>query len=255
MYNNGEGISQDLAAAARLFERAANSGIVEADLILGNMCEQPNASTDAEEAVAAIRCARREKAPSANLELSSITREGCTLQGISLSGRGVFTNTDGGTYAGQCKSGHACGLGVLTSRHGGTSYSEHGCDGWCGRSLTRNSVKGNTSYFLVRVEETHRLLVSADGFCMYNWDVCAPDDPRLLALIAHVAPVEALASAAAKEAEEAVKALPRRLAGLELILTVMLGCYREPTVASELAAGLLTLPSGVLSIIFDAILR
>jgi hypothetical protein len=31
--------------------------------------------------------------------------------------------------------------------------------------------------------------VSADGDCEYNWSACAPDDPRLLALIAQVAPV------------------------------------------------------------------
>ncbi len=48
-------------------------------------------------------------------------------------------------------------------------------------------------------------------------------------------------------------ALPRRVAGLELMLTVMLARYREPTVVSELAAELLTLPSGVLAIVCAAI--
>ncbi len=183
----------------------------------------------------------------------SLIREECKFNGIGVLGRGVFTDMDGRRYAGQCKGGYACGLGVLTGRDGTRSYSEHGCDGWCGRSLARNSVNGDTSYFLVRGEESHRLVVYPDGFCMYNWDVGAPDDPRLLAVIAHVAPVEALASAAAKEAEEAVEALPRRVAGLELILTVMLARYREPTVVSALAAELLTLPSGVLAIVCAAI--
>ncbi len=52
------------------------------------------------------------------------------------------------------------------------------------------------------------LLIFANGRCMYNMVPCAPDDPGFLALIAHVAPVEALASAAAKEAEEAVHTKP-----------------------------------------------
>jgi hypothetical protein len=47
--------------------------------------------------------------------MSSIIREGGTYHGISVFGRGVFTNdTYGWTYAGQCKDGYACGLGVLT---------------------------------------------------------------------------------------------------------------------------------------------
>jgi hypothetical protein len=90
---------------------------------------------------------------------------------------------------------------------------------------------------------------------MYNMASCAPDDPGVLALIAHVAPVEALASAAAKEAEEAVAALPRRVAALELMRTVMLARYREPTVVSDLSAELLTLPSGVLAIVFAAMVN
>jgi len=32
--------------------------------------------------------------------------------------------------------------------------------------------------------------VSANGICMYNYVDCAPDDPRVLALIAQFAPVE-----------------------------------------------------------------
>ncbi len=176
---------------------------------------------------------------------------------MSVLGRGVFTDMKGRRYTGQCKGGYACGLGVLTGRDGTRSYSEYGAN-WKfdGRSLARNAVNDvNTSYFLVRGEEKHRLVIFADGCCMYNMASCAPDDPGVLALIAHVAPVEALASAAAKEAEEAVAALPRRVAALELMRTVMLARYREPTVVSDLSAELLTLPSGVLAIVFAAMVN
>jgi hypothetical protein len=206
----------------------------------------------AAEAVEPMRRARRDSVPCAIPAPCIIIREGCTLQGISVSGRGVFTDMDGRTYTGQVTGGYACGLGVLTGRDGTRSYSEHGRDGWCERSLARN---GSTSYFLVCGEQQHRLLVSADGFCMYNWDSCAHDDPRSLALIARVAPVEALASAAAKDAEAAVGALPRRLLGLHLMMTVMLARHREPTIVSELAAGLLALPSGLLAMVCEAIVR
>ena len=37
----------------------------------------------------------------------------------------------------------------------------------------------------------------ADGRCTYKGEACAPDDPRLLALIAQVAPVEVRPAAAA----------------------------------------------------------
>ena len=46
--------------------------------------------------------------------MSSIIREGDTFHGISVFGRGVFTDEDGRTYAGQHSDGYACGLGVLT---------------------------------------------------------------------------------------------------------------------------------------------
>ena len=39
-------------------------------------------------------------------------------------------------------------------------------------------------------EEKAYARVYADGFCICNYVACAPDDPRLLALIAQVAPVE-----------------------------------------------------------------
>ncbi len=127
--------------------------------------------------------------------MSSIIRLRDTFHGISVFGRGVFTNDEhGDTYAGQCKDGHACGLGVLTWPDGSKEYAEHGPDG---RNLRRwadgpnRYTDGATGYRLFeRGEEKDSAVVCADGTCWYNYEACAPDDPRLLALIAQVAPVE-----------------------------------------------------------------
>jgi hypothetical protein len=124
--------------------------------------------------------------------MSSIIRLGDTFQGISVFGRGVFTGKDGRwTYAGQCKDGYACGLGVLKWPAGSKTYAEHGPDGkYDARHLYR-SANGGTSYRLCeRGEHKEYAVVSADGTCTYNCEACAPDDPRLLALIAQIAPVE-----------------------------------------------------------------
>jgi hypothetical protein len=132
----------------------------------------------------------------------SIIRRGDTFHGISLFGRGVFTNdTYGWTYAGQCKDGYACGLGVLTCPSGFKVYAEHGPDGqYDGRQLVR-SVSGITWYRMYeRGERKDSAVVKADGRCTYNDLACAPDDPRLLALIAQVAPVEVRPAAAAPHA-------------------------------------------------------
>ncbi len=122
--------------------------------------------------------------------MSSIISNGDTFHGISVFGRGVFTKY-GGTYAGQYKDGYACGLGVLTYSGGSKFYAEHGPDGKCdGRRLIRH-VSGTTWYYLYeRGEMKDSAGVYADGRCVYNWKHCAPDDPRVLALIAQVAPVE-----------------------------------------------------------------
>jgi hypothetical protein len=126
--------------------------------------------------------------------MSSIIIRGDTYHGISVFGRGVFTNNQHGrwTYAGKHRGGHACGLGVLTYYNGHNEYAEHGPDGkFDGRFLGRNS-DGHTYYFLF--ERGGKLKASAgvfaNGQCVYNYKACAPDDPRLLALIAQVAPVE-----------------------------------------------------------------
>jgi hypothetical protein len=123
--------------------------------------------------------------------MSSITRDGDTYHGISVFGRGVFTEEEGTTYAGQHRDGYACGLGVATYSFGSKEYAEHGPNGQCdGRWLLRISL-GNTVYGLVeRGEEKESAAVSADGDCNYTGVACAPDDPRLLSLIAQVAPVE-----------------------------------------------------------------
>jgi hypothetical protein len=125
--------------------------------------------------------------------MSSIIQNGDTFHGISVDGRGVFTNDEygGRTYAGQYRGGYACGLGVLTWSNGHKDYDEHGPDGqYDGRRLVR-WTDGDTWYDLFeRGKRKDGAFVSANGPCLYNYVACAPDDPRLLALIAQVAPVE-----------------------------------------------------------------
>ena len=134
--------------------------------------------------------------------MSSIIRDGDTFHGISVFGRGMFTNNEygGRTYAGQCKDGHACGLGVLTWSRGSKEYAEHGPDGkFDGRYLYRYA-RGHTDYSLFeRGKQRDSAYVSADGTCYYIGEGCAPDDPRLLALIAQVAPVEVRPAAPAPQ--------------------------------------------------------
>jgi len=126
--------------------------------------------------------------------MSSIIKEGDAFHGISVFGRGVFTDEGehGYTYTGQHRDGYACGLGVATWSDGDKEYAEYGPDGqYDGRNFGR-SADGFTVYRLwERGIEKDGADVSADGrSCRYNGVVCAPDDPRLLALIALVAPVE-----------------------------------------------------------------
>jgi hypothetical protein len=125
--------------------------------------------------------------------MSSIIVDWDTFRGISVFGRGVFTNDDygGRTYAGQCKDGHACGLGVATWSSGHKEYAEHGPDGqYDGRCLVRWADVYTRYWLYERGKEKASAGVNADGSCEYNWNACTPDDPRLLALIAQVAPVE-----------------------------------------------------------------
>ena len=183
----------------------------------------------------------------------SIVRNGYTFRGTGVVDRGLFTDRSGETYAGQIKDGFACGLGV-TACSGSIIYAEHGPDGkFDGRYLDKSTSGMFTGYIVFeRGVRKQQVWLWADGECHYNDEECALYDPRVLALIEHVGPVQALASAAAKEAKEAVEALPRRL---ELMVTLMLARYRDPAVASGLASELLTLPSGLLEIVCEAIVR
>jgi hypothetical protein len=90
---------------------------------------------------------------------------------------------------------------VVTYRNGTKVYAEHGPDGKCdGRNLGRwaggttdldRNADGATGYFLFEHgKRKEYAYVYADGRCKYSDVVCATDDPRLLALIAQVAPVE-----------------------------------------------------------------
>ena len=126
--------------------------------------------------------------------MSSIIEDGDTYHGISVFGRGVFAHDEyGRIYAGQCKDGYACGLGVLTYFDGlSKEYAEHGPDGKCdGRYLLR-IADGHTFYYLYERGGNlkEHAVVYADGLCSHNGVACEPDDPRLLVLIAQVAPVE-----------------------------------------------------------------
>jgi hypothetical protein len=95
------------------------------------------------------------------------------------------------TYAGQIRDGHACGLGVATYSSGTKEYAEHGPDGQFDGRWLRRWADGDTEYYLCeRGKRKAFAYVYADGRCQYNGEACAPDDPRLLALIAQVAPVE-----------------------------------------------------------------
>jgi hypothetical protein len=125
--------------------------------------------------------------------MSSIIRAGDTFHGVSVDSRGVFKHHYGiATYAGQCRDGYACGLGVLTWSNGSKYYAEHGPDGQCdGRRLDRDA-HGDTAYRLFERDGKQKdcAFVWANGRCWYDGEDCAPDEPRLLRLIAQVAPVE-----------------------------------------------------------------
>jgi hypothetical protein len=145
--------------------------------------------------------------------MSSIILRGDTFHGISVVGRGVFKHdkVGGRTYAGQHRGGHACGLGVLTWPSGSKVYAEHGPDGKSdGRSLGR-SAYGDTVYDLFeRGKPKESTYVYADGTCMYDYEACEPDDPRVLALIAQIAPVEVRPAARAPHPPIASPLAPKR---------------------------------------------
>jgi hypothetical protein len=152
---------------------------------------------------------------------SSIIRSGHTFRGIGVVDRGVFTDRGGKDIRTLGRS--------RTASHAGWAYScptGHGCT----QSMApKGATTGGTwtalqtGYILFeRGVRKQQAWVWADGVCEYNDEECARNDPRLLALMAHVATVEAPASDAAKSAVEAV--------------------------VSELAGGLHNVPSGLLRI-------
>jgi hypothetical protein len=122
-----------------------------------------------------------------------------TWYGISVFGRGSFTNDEEDLviYAGQCKDGYACGLGVATYHNGTKVYAEHGPDGQVDGRYVDRSDEATWYVLYERRKRKDCASVYADGRCKYNGEACAPDDPRLLALIALVAPVEVLPAAPA----------------------------------------------------------
>jgi hypothetical protein len=97
--------------------------------------------------------------------MSSIIMRGDTFHGISVFGRGVFTTDKRGarTYAGQCRDGYACGLGVTTWSDGDKVYGEHSPDGkFDGRCLYRQT-DGGTRYCLFERGEPKAYARSSDG--------------------------------------------------------------------------------------------
>ena len=116
---------------------------------------------------------------------------GSTYVGTAEGDHGVFTdNSNGAVFVGKIAGGSAR-IGVHTWTGGTTSFVECDADGqWHGRVLDCYA-DGDTVYR--RYEHgsyKEQAALSADGTCEYNDEACAPDDPRLLALIAQVAPVE-----------------------------------------------------------------
>jgi hypothetical protein len=135
-----------------------------------------------------------------------------TYHGISVGGRGVFTHEVAAheaarhslrviihdnslarkTYAGQHRDGYACGLAVLTAFDGTKAYAEFSPDGNNdGRHLCRDVYRATYYRLFERGESKNKATVWPNcRHCKYNDETCEPDDPRLLVLIAQVAPVE-----------------------------------------------------------------
>ena len=143
--------------------------------------------------------------------MSSIIKNGQTFRGISVFGRGVFTNECGNvtTYAGQHRGGYACGLGVATHSNGSKEYAEHGPEGKCdGCCLVRFAI-GITGYGLYECGKQKKYVFAfAEGGSTYNGENCEPDDPRVLALIAQVSPVEVCPAAPAPHPPSSAKQTP-----------------------------------------------
>jgi hypothetical protein len=145
------------------------------------------------------------------------------LRGTSDRELGVFTDiNDKYTYAGQHRAGHVYGCGVITENTGYSAgskiYAEYGADGrYSGRCVRRSGgasgsdfdvlahrsdrSEGWTEYTLYEHgEDKASVSVSSSGGCQYRdgegrgtfgrGESCKRDDPRVLKLIAQIAPVE-----------------------------------------------------------------
>ena len=116
--------------------------------------------------------------------MSSIIRNRDTYHGISLDGRGVFKATIGRTFAGQCKGGYACGLGVVTYSDGTTWSGQFAYGRWDGHRET-HWADGDVDYDLCeRGNRVHRARVKPDGDCEYDYKPCGADHADFAALIA-----------------------------------------------------------------------
>jgi hypothetical protein len=88
-------------------------------------------------------------------------------------------------------TGTATPAGSPWSRTGAKVYAENGPDGRLDGRYLERWADGDTEYFrFERGKRKEYAVVYTNGRCEYNGEACAPDDPRLLALIAQIAPVE-----------------------------------------------------------------
>ena len=138
--------------------------------------------------------------------MTSIPYRRDIFHGVSVAGRGVFLCEEGfncvKVFAGQNPSRFAYALGVLTIppayRIGyGRIYAELDVDGdFHGRNIREYKDRRiYAEYDCGNMKDSVALLTN--GKCVYNNEICARDEPRLLAFIALVAPVEVLPATAA----------------------------------------------------------
>jgi hypothetical protein len=107
-----------------------------------------------------------------------------TLTGVRIGGTGEYTDADGATYRGQANDAKADGVGVLTLPDGATYSGEWSAGVMHGHAVYR-FTDGAVGYDLCdRGNVVLSASVDADGACGYDYEDCAADDARLLALTA-----------------------------------------------------------------------
>ncbi len=108
--------------------------------------------------------------------------ETLTLAGVRIGGKGVFTGARGYTYRGQANDATADGLGVLTYPDGRT-YSGGWSAGVAHGHAVYHYADGNVQYFLLdRGTTVHSAWLLTSGACDYDYQLCAADDARHVAL-------------------------------------------------------------------------